>query len=65
MSSDSNQILESWEHLKELVTSLELDVHKNAHGNKSAGVRARRGLRQLKNDASTLVKLTLEVEKNK
>lgn len=63
MSNDSNQILESWEHLKELVTSLELDVHKNAHGNKSAGVRARRGLRQLKNDASTLVKLTLEVEK--
>ena len=63
MSSDSNEILESWERLKELVTSLELDVHKNAHGNKSAGVRARRGLRQLKNDASGLVKLTLEVEK--
>jgi hypothetical protein len=63
--SDSNQILETWERLKELVTSLELDVHKNAHGNKSAGVRARRGLRQLKNDSSGLVKMTLEAEKNK
>ncbi len=61
--SDSNSILESWESLKELVGTLELDVHKNAHGNKSAGVRARRGLRQLKNEAATLVKMTLEVEK--
>ena len=61
--SDSNSILESWESLKELVGTLELDVHKNAHGNKSAGVRARRGLRQLKNEAAALVKMTLEVEK--
>ena len=38
--SDSNTILENWETLKDLVTSLELDVHKNAHGNKSAGVRS-------------------------
>lgn len=63
--SDSNTILESWESLKELVTSLELDVHKNAHGNKSAGVRARRGLRRLKDASATLVKQTLEVEKSK
>ena len=62
--SDSNSILESWEGLKELVNALELDIHKNANGNKSAGVRARRGLRQLKNDAGALVKLTLSAEKN-
>jgi len=61
--SDTNQILENWEQLKELVSSLELDLHKNAHGNKSAGVRARRGLRKLKSDAAELVKLTLESEK--
>ena len=61
--SDSNTILDNWESLKELVASLELDVHKNAHGNKSAGVRARRGLRRLKDASATLVKLTLEVEK--
>ena len=62
--SDSNNILENWDSLKELVGALELDVHKNAHGNKSAGVRARRGLRKLKNDAASLVKLTLEAEKS-
>ncbi len=62
--SDSNSILEGWESLKELVNSLELDIHKNANGNKSAGVRARRGLRKLKNDASSLVKLTLTAEKS-
>ena len=61
--SDSNTILENWEGLKELVASLELDVHKNANGNKSAGVRARRGLRRLKDASAALVKLTLEVEK--
>jgi len=61
--SDSNNILESWEGLKELVNSLELDIHKNANGNKSAGVRARRGLRKLKNEAGSLVKLTLSAEK--
>ena len=40
--SDSTNILDSWESIKALVEELELDVHKNAHGNKSAGVRARR-----------------------
>lgn len=62
--SDSNSILESWEQIKADVLALELDIHKNANGNKSAGVRARRGLRKLKNDSGALVKLTLAAEKN-
>lgn len=62
--SDSTNILENWEALKALVEEVELDVHKNAHGNKSAGVRARRGLRELKSKAADLVKLTLEAQKN-
>ncbi len=62
--SDSTNILENWEALKALVEEVELDVHKNAHGNKSAGVRARRGLRELKTKAADLVKLTLEAQKN-
>ena len=62
--SDSTNILESWEALKALVEEVELDVHKNAHGNKSAGVRARRGLRELKSKAADLVKLTLEAAKD-
>lgn len=61
--SDSTNILENWEALKALVEEVELDVHKNAHGNKSAGVRARRGLRELKSKAADLVKLTLEAQK--
>jgi|TARA_Y100000385_G_scaffold284670_1_gene343147 hypothetical protein len=61
--SDSTKILENWEALKTLVEELELDVHKNAHGNKSAGVRARKGLRALKSSAGDLVKLTLEAQK--
>ena len=52
--SDSNTILDNWESLKELVASLELDVHKNAHGNKSAGVRASSGLRRLKDASATV-----------
>ena len=62
--SDATNILESWESLKAMVEELELDVHKNAHGNKSAGVRARKGLRELKNRAGELVKLTLEAQKS-
>jgi hypothetical protein len=62
--SESTSILESWESLKTLVEELELDVHKNAHGNKSAGVRARKGLRALKSAAGDLVKLTLEAQKD-
>jgi hypothetical protein len=61
--NDSTKILENWEALKSLVEELELDVHKNAHGNKSAGVRARKGLRDLKTAAGSLVKLTLEAQK--
>jgi hypothetical protein len=61
----SNAIVDSWNNIKVLVESLELDVHKNANGNRSAGVRARRGLRQLKKEAANLVKLTIEEEKNK
>ena len=59
-----SQLLENWEELKVLVESLELDIHKNANGNKSAGVRARKGLRLLKRNASELVKESLSVGKN-
>lgn len=61
--SESTSIIEEWDALKALVEELELDVHKNAHGNKSAGVRARKGLRKLKTAAGDLVKLTLEAQK--
>ncbi len=60
-----SKILQKWTELKTLVESLELDVHKHANGNASAGVRARRGLRLLKNEAGALVKTSLEFEKER
>jgi hypothetical protein len=65
MSVDLDLVLQKWEHLKVLVESLESDVQKNLGGNATAGVRARRGLRDLKKDASELVKLTIELEKSR
>ena len=56
-------VLERWEELKLIVESIDLDVHKNAGGNVSAGVRARKGLRSLKTVSSELVKLTIQEEK--
>ncbi len=61
----SNAISSKWEELKILIESLEADVLKNANGNASAGVRARRGLRTLKGEAASLVKLSLENDKAK
>jgi len=52
-------ILSKWEELRVLFESLEVDVKKTAKGNKTAGVRARKGLRLLKKEASDLVKVTL------
>ena len=55
-----SKFLEDWSEFKVLVESLDLDVHKSANGNKSAGVRCRKGLRLAKKRASELVKLSLE-----
>ena len=60
----SNQDLgQGWEDLKGLVEALEADVQKSINGNKSAGVRSRRGLRQIKSAVSELVKASLALEK--
>ena len=59
MQTESNEVLAKWEELKTLVAAVEVDVAKNATGNAAAGVRARKGLRTLKQTTSDLVKLTL------
>ena len=46
MANDA--ITETWNKVKTIVESMDLDIQKNAGGNASAGVRARRGLRLLK-----------------
>jgi hypothetical protein len=58
-----SDLLEKWNELKVLVESLDLDLHKNANGNKSAGVRARKGLRLIKKQVGDLVKNSLSVDK--
>lgn len=55
-----SKFLEDWNEFKVLVESLDLDVHKSLSGNKSAGVRARKGLRLAKKRAAELVRLSLE-----
>ena len=59
----SSSTLDQWNEIKVLIESLDLDVHKHANGNASAGVRARRGLRLLKTKSSELVKITIESDK--
>ena len=60
-----SDILDQWNEIKTLVESLEVDVAKNAAGNASAGVRARRGLRLLKSKSASLVKTTISEEKTR
>jgi hypothetical protein len=59
----NEKLVEQYEELKVLIESLQTDVVKNANGNKSAGVRARKGLRELKKIASDLVKISLTTDK--
>jgi len=61
----SNTVQDAWQEMKVLMESIDLDVHKNAAGNASAGIRARKGLRLLKQKTAELVKLTVEVDKQR
>lgn len=61
---ENSTVTTLWNEIKELFEAVEVDVAKNARGNSSAGVRARKGLRELQKKSKELVKLTVEVEKN-
>ena len=60
----NDELVEKFEELKTLVESLQVDVVKNASGNKSAGVRARKALREVKKIASEIVKTSLTSDKD-
>lgn len=60
-----NEVLAKWADLKALVEALEHDIAKNAKGTAAAGVRVRKGLRELKAKAGELVKLTITFDKTK
>lgn len=59
----NDNLVEKYEELKTLVETIQIDIVKNASGNKSAGVRARKSLRELKKVASELVKSSLTADK--
>mgnify|MGYP001290935162 CR=1 FL=1 len=61
----SSSLIDKFEEIKTLLETLQVDIHKNANGNASAGVRARRGLRTLKSEAASLIKISLESDKSK
>jgi hypothetical protein len=62
---DGSEILEQWTELKTMVEILETDVMKNVNGNSSAGVRARKGLRELRTVATDLIKTTLDAQRER
>lgn len=64
-TDDKGPILETWDEIKGIMNELELHIVKNARGVAAAGVRARKGLREIKKKASYLVKLTVEMDKSK
>jgi hypothetical protein len=60
-----NEVLSRWNEIKSLLESLEHDIAKNAKGTVAAGVRVRKGLRELQAKSKELVKLTIQLDKNK
>lgn len=60
----NQELLAQFEEFKLLVESLETELVKNAGGNKTAGVRVRKGLREAKKLASTIVKTSLDMSKS-
>ena len=61
--SDLQQLVLKFEELQTLVDSLRSDVVKHSGGNKSAGLRVRRGLRDVKKLAADLVRESVELSK--
>jgi uncharacterized protein involved in exopolysaccharide biosynthesis len=59
----NEQIRNQYEDLKSLLISIEVDLLKNLSGNKSAGVRARKALREVKKQATDIIKNTIALEK--
>lgn len=59
----NNELLDQYETLRTLIESLQKDIVKHSQGNKSAGLRVRKGLRETKKVAADLVRTSLEVSK--
>ena len=60
-----NSVLEGWKEIGILMTDVDLDVRKNASGNASAGVRARKVLRTLRRKLGALTKQMIAEERER
>ena len=60
----AEKIQKQYEDLKNLLISIEVDLLKNLQkGNKAAGMRARKILREVKKEATAIIKAMIELEK--
>lgn len=59
----STQLQEGWEEFNVMVELVGKDVEKNVKGNVSAGVRVRKGLRNVRKVLNALIKDSLEHDK--
>ena len=55
--------MQEYEDLKVLVAEIEADINKAEGGNKAAGTRARKALREIKKEAAAIVKAMIDLEK--
>lgn len=58
------KLQEQWEALKLMLAEAEKDVIKNSEGNKSAGVRTRKHLKQISDKIKELKAISLETGKS-
>jgi hypothetical protein len=58
-----NPIVAKWNEIKTALESVEPDLAKSARGVAAAGVRARKGLRIVRDKLTELVKLSVEFDK--
>lgn len=65
MSDQSQNLIDSWKEIRTIVEVLELDVVKYSRGNTAAGLRTRKGLRELKQRISDFVRDSVSVEREK
>jgi len=59
-----SHVLYLYTEIKDIINVLELDAYKSARGNGCAGLRVRRGLRELKRNTHKLLCLLIELDRH-
>ena len=65
MDERDTKAITMWEEVRSIVTSADIDLRKNAEGNRSAGKRLRKQLRTLQKLLQDLVRRTVAVDKGR